>query len=173
MCLIYMIWHKRLCNEGQDMACNCKSWTLRYFLRMDISCMLSFLFFLFGGVQGKNNKSLLCPPEFACKRGLLPELPFFRDIEKSEYSLKSVWIPECQCDGRNSRRYVCFMSSYQTYQIHMSIPLVGSVAFISLPNMHVASIVIRKYKKHIIDLKWYFSHNDVSCKRKWWRCLNL
>jgi hypothetical protein len=113
--LIYMIWHKRLCNERQHMACKFKSWTLRYFLSMAMSCMFSFSF---SGGGWKNSKSL-------------PELPFFREIKKLEYSEKSVWMAQCQCEGRNSRTYVCFVLSYQTYQIHMSVHLVGSVAFIN------------------------------------------
>jgi hypothetical protein len=37
---------------------------------------------------------------------------------------------QCQCEGRNGRKYVCFVLSYQTCQIQMTIVLVGSVAFI-------------------------------------------
>jgi hypothetical protein len=36
----------------------------------------------------------------------------------------------CQCEGSNSSKYICFVLSYETYQIHMSIALAGNVAFI-------------------------------------------
>jgi hypothetical protein len=41
-------------------------------------------------------------------------------------SVLSVTVCEC----RNSRKYVCLVLSYQTCQIHMSIALVGGVAFV-------------------------------------------
>jgi hypothetical protein len=34
----------------------------------------------------KNSQSLLRPPDFACRRGLLPVLPLFREIKKFDDS---------------------------------------------------------------------------------------
>jgi hypothetical protein len=55
---------------------------------------------------------------------------YFLNFHSSE-RLKNWNIQRNQCEGRNSRRYVCFVLSFQTYQIHMSIPSAGSVAFLN------------------------------------------
>ena len=74
----------------------------------------------------KKAKSLLFPPEFACKRGLLPQGSFFREDEITGIFRE----PSMNDSVSKCRRHFCFVLSYQTCQIHMSMASVGSVTFI-------------------------------------------
>ena len=79
-----------------------------------------------GGCLMKKGKSLLFPPEFACKRGLLPQVSFIREDKITGIFRE----PSMNNSASMCRKYVCFVWSYHTCQIHMSMASVGSVAFI-------------------------------------------